>query len=295
MIIVKLIGGLGNQMFQYAAGRQLAHVHHTDLLVDTSFLESNPNGAYTKRELELSAFNLDLKIATSDDIKRFNIERSNKFSRALQRHLPVLFTNLYAAESGVSYQKEFLNYPKNSYLDGFWQSEMYFKSIEAILIKEFSPRDPINDENQRWIEKISSCESVSLHIRRGDYVTSKNAQEHHGNLDLEYYSKALKMVKENCSKDFEVFVFSDDLEWCRANLKLNDPVYFVDANQDRNFHLDLYLMSHCKHNIIANSSFSWWAAWLNQYKNKYVIGPANWFSDKTIDIKDLIPPTWHLV
>ncbi|MBI3520539.1 MAG: alpha-1,2-fucosyltransferase [Bacteroidetes bacterium] len=291
MIIVKLIGGLGNQMFQYAAGRHLAHLHQTDLLVDTSFLEKNPNGAYTKRELELSVFHTDLKIASTEDIKKFNIEGSSKYSRALQRHLPILFTNLYAAESGIQYQKEFLNYPKNTYLDGFWQSERYFKPIETVLLKEFTPKEPVNTNNEQWLSKINSCNSVSLHIRRGDYVSSKNAQEHHGNLGLDYYTKALNILKEKNSS-IEIFVFSDDLDWCRANLKLNDPAHFVDANQKQNFHLDMYLMSHCKHNIIANSSFSWWAAWLNQHVSKTVIAPANWFTNKSLTTNDLIPSSW---
>lgn len=291
MIIVKLIGGLGNQMFQYAAGRHLAHLHQTDLLVDTAFLDKDPNGAYTKRDLELSVFNVDLKVASTSDIKKFSIEGSNKYSRALQRHLPILFTNLYAAESGMTYQKEFLNFPKNTYLDGFWQSERYFKSIESILVKEFTPKAPLDQKNDQWLTKITSSESVSLHIRRGDYVSSRNAQEHHGNLALSYYTNALKLIKEKHSA-VEVFVFSDDLEWCKSNLQLEDKIYFVDANQKQSFHLDMYLMSHCKHNIIANSSFSWWAAWLNQNTNKIVVAPKDWFNDKSINTKDLIPASW---
>jgi hypothetical protein len=293
MIIAKLIGGLGNQMFQYAAGRYLAHLHQTDLLVDNSFLLQNPNGAYTKRELELSVFNLDLKIATLDDIEKFNIAGANKYSRALHRHLPFLFNNIYAAESGIHYQKEFLNYPKNTYLDGFWQSERYFKPIESVLLKEFTPKENLNSENQNWLNKINNCESVSLHIRRGDYISNKNAQQHHGNLGIDYYKNALNLIKE-VYKNTEVFIFSDDLEWCKANLKLEEVVHYVDANQHQNFHLDMYLMSRCKHNVIANSSFSWWAAWLNQNINKIVVAPANWYADKSLSTKDLIPMSWKI-
>lgn len=291
MIIAKLIGGLGNQMFQYAAGRYLSHLHQTELYVDTSYLTKNPNGAYTKRDLELSVFNLDLKIATPEDIKKFSIESSNKYSRALQRHLPILFTNLYAAESGIQYQKEFLNYPKNTYLDGFWQSERYFKPIESILIKEFTPKESLNLDNQNWLNQINASESVSVHIRRGDYISNKNAQQHHGNLGIDYYTNALKLLTDT-HKEIKVFVFSDDLNWCKENLKIDIPTYFVDANQKQNFHFDMYLMSQCKHNIIANSSFSWWAAWLNQNQNKKVIAPKNWFADQTLNTKDLIPSSW---
>ncbi|MBC7695245.1 MAG: alpha-1,2-fucosyltransferase [Burkholderiales bacterium] len=294
MIIVKLIGGLGNQMFQYAAARHLAFLHKTGLFVDTSYLDKNPNGAYTKRNLELNVFNVDLKIASPSDIKRFNIDSSNKYWRGIQRNFSFLFSNLYVAESGIIYNTQFSNFPKNTYLDGFWQSERYFKPIESSLLKEFTPKDKLDSENEIWLNKINSCESVSLHIRRGDYVSSENSQKHHGNLEISYYMNALKSIKEKHSK-IEVFVFSDDLEWCRSNLKLDDTIHFVDANQKNNFHFDMYLMSHCKHNIIANSSFSWWGAWLNQNNTKIVIAPANWFADKTLNTKDLIPPSWIIV
>ena len=294
MIIVKLIGGLGNQMFQYATGRYLAHLHQTDLFVDTSFLEKNPNGSYTKRELELSVLNLDLKIVPVSDVMKFNIEGSNKYSRALQRQFPFLFTNLYAAESGVQYQKKFLNYPKNTYLDGFWQSERYFKTIESILLKEFTPKETLNSENENWLNKITASESVSIHVRRGDYISSKNAQEHHGNLNVDYYANALKIIKDT-HKNSEVFLFSDDLDWCKDNLKLDNEIYYVDANQKNNFHLDMYLMSQCKHNIIANSSFSWWGAWLNEHQHKIVAAPKKWFANKSLTTKDLIPSQWIVI
>lgn len=294
MIIVKLIGGLGNQLFQYAAGRYLGHLHQTELFVDTSYLDKNPNGAYTKRDLELSVFNLDLKIASKSDIEKFNIVGSNKYSRTIQRYLPFLFSNLYAAESGIQYQNQFLNYPKNTYLDGFWQSESYFKPIESILLKEFTPKGNLNSENKNWLNKISTCQSVSMHIRRGDYVLNKTAQQHHGNLGFDYYANALNLIKENI-KNFEVFVFSDDLDWCKSNLKFDNIIHYVDANQKQNFHLDMFLMSHCKHNIIANSSFSWWAAWLNQYQSKIVVAPQNWFPNKALNTKDLIPASWKTV
>jgi hypothetical protein len=290
MIIVKLIGGLGNQLFQYAAGRYLSHVHQTDLLLDTSFLNINPDGAYTKRNLELGVFNIDLKIATEADIKKFRIKQSNKISREFQRTLPILYTNLYAAESGVLYQKQFLNFPKNTYLDGFWQCEKYFKSIESVLVNELKPRIPLNEANKYWLTKIQSCESVSIHVRRGDYVSDKTAQSHHGVCSLDYYSQAVELIQKT-HKLIEVFVFSDDLDWCKQNLKFTNT-HFVDANQTENFHLDMVLMSHCKHNIIANSSFSWWGAWLNRNKQKIVIAPKQWFSNQSINIQDLIPEQW---
>ncbi len=291
MIIVKLMGGLGNQMFQYAAGLSLAQNKKTELFIDDSFLIAETNNLYTKRNLELQCFNLDIKIALEKDIKRFNITRSSKYIRSLQRNFPFLFSNLYAAESGMMFQKEFFNFPKNTYLDGFWQSEKYFKNIESILEKRFTPKETPNSENKDWLKKITERESVSLHIRRGDYIMSKSSQEHHGNLILSYYINALNIIKSKYS-NIEVFVFSDDLDWCKENLNLKFNTHFVDANQKSNFHFDLFLMSHCKHNIIANSSFSWWGAWLNKNPEKIVIAPKDWFNDKSINTQDLIPVKW---
>lgn len=291
MIIVKLIGGLGNQMFQYATGRHLSHLHKTDLLIDTSFLDKDTNGAYTKRNLELDVFNLDLKFASKKDIQHFNLEKSTKISRTLQRNFPSLYKYVYAAETGNSFRKGFLNFPRNTYLDGFWQSELYFKNIRQILLNEFQPKALLNHDNEIWLDKISNCQSVSLHIRRGDYVNLKTANNFHGVISLEYYLNAVKFITQHES-NIELFVFSDDLDWCRDNLKFENKTHFVDVNEKRNAYLDMFLMRNCKHNIIANSSFSWWGAWLNQNANKIVVAPSHWFADQNIKSPDIIPSTW---
>lgn len=294
MIIVKLVGGLGNQMFQYATGRKLALLKNTELYIDTSFLDKNPDGAYTKRNLELNVFNLSLKIASQNDIEKFKINSSNKYSRVLQRNFPFLFKNLYVAESGVGYNNQFLNFQDNTYLDGFWQSEKYFENIKPILCKEFSPKEPLNSENNKWLEKIKSCISISIHVRRGDYITNQNALNFHGLCDISYYEKAMNIIKESII-EIELFVFSDDLEWCKDNFKFLEKTHFVDSNQNENFYIDLFLMSNCKHNIIANSSFSWWSAFLNQNNEKIVVAPKKWFSNSDIETKDLFPSQWKII
>lgn len=291
MIVVKLIGGLGNQMFQYAAGRYLAYLHQTDLFVDVSHLNKDSNGAYTQRRFELDVWNVELKVAHENDVKRFKIHNSTKISRVLQRTLPILFSNLYAAESGAAYQKQFLNYPKNTYLDGFWQSERYFMPIREKLLREFTPKISLNSDNSGWFEKIRNSKSVSIHVRRGDYVSHKTANAHHGVCSIAYYERAISLILEK-HKDVELYVFSDDLDWCKENLKFNMKIHFVDSNQKENLHLDMVLMSQCKHNIIANSSFSWWAAWLNQHPDKIVIAPEKWFNDSSFNTHDLIPHEW---
>jgi hypothetical protein len=290
MIIVKLIGGLGNQMFQYAAGKALACAHNTELLFDVSYLLKDPKGAYTKRELELDVFHIDLKIATEADIKLFNIDRSNKVTRTLQRNFPFLFSYLYAAESGSSYQQAFSSFPKNTYLEGFWQSEKYFKSIASVIRSDFQLKEPLDLKNTKWMNEIVNSESVSIHVRRGDYVSGLG-QQSHVSCDLMYYQKALDLIKQKKS-NIKAYVFSDDLDWCKANLKFNEPTFYVESNQKQNFEVDMILMSHCKHNIIANSSFSWWAAWLNLNDEKLVVAPKNWFADVTLNNKDLLPKEW---
>lgn len=294
MIIVKLVGGLGNQMFQYATGRKLALLKNTELYIDTSFLDKNPDGAYTKRNLELNVFNLSLNIANQNDIEKFKINSSNKYSRVLQRNFPFLFKNLYVAESGVGYNNQFLNFQNNTYLDGFWQSEKYFENIKPILCKEFSPKEPLNSDNNKWLDKIKSCISISIHVRRGDYITNQNALNFHGLCDISYYEKAINIIKESIV-EIELFVFSDDLDWCKDNFKFLEKTHFVDSNQNVNFHLDLFLMSNCKHNIIANSSFSWWSAFLNQNNEKIVVAPKKWFSNSDIETKDLFPSQWKII
>jgi hypothetical protein len=235
-------------------------------------------------------FNIDLKIATEADIKLFNIDKSTKITRTLQRNLPFLYSNLYAAESGSNYQQAFISYPKNTYLEGFWQSEKYFKSISTILKAEFTLKASLSSENVKWMNEISNCESVSIHVRRGDYISNTGQQSHHI-CEKAYYENALGLILKK-HKDVQVFLFSDDLDWCKKNLILNVPTFYVDSNQKQNFHVDLILMSHCKHNIIANSSYSWWAAWLNQNTEKVVIAPKKWFANAALNNKDLLPTEW---
>ncbi len=289
MIVVKLIGGLGNQMFQYAAGRYLAYMHKTDLYLDTSFLEKKSEGAYTQRKYELSKFLIEAKFAGPDERKIF--KAGNQIRRTLQRKLPLVFNNLYVAESGTSYHNEFLSYPRNTYLDGFWQSERYFKPIEELLRNEFSVQTKLNEKNQHFLDKIKQTNSVAIHVRRGDYVHHPNANVHHGICSLLYYEQAIAHLKKT-ENDMSLFVFSDDLEWCKNNFKFDLPINFVDSNDASNAHFDMHLMKHCKNAIIANSSFSWWAAWLNANPKKIIVAPIKWFNDASIDTSDLIPETW---
>lgn len=288
MIIVKLMGGLGNQMFQYAAGKALATKHGVELLVDTSFLNANPNGAYTKRELELSVFSLSLKIAKDSELKKY-ASGGNRLQRLIRRVLPQLFKVSYFSEKGQCYQTEFMSLPPNTYLEGYWQNELYFSAIREQLLKDFSPKLSMPAVVESYYARIINCTSISLHVRRGDYVTVASAAEFHGLTGIEYYTAALNYYEKNLGA-FEIFVFSDDISWCKNNLKHNNPITYVEHNLAAIW--DMYLMTACKHHIIANSSFSWWAAWLDNKENSSVVMPRMWFKNATAEDLGIAAKNW---
>jgi hypothetical protein len=287
MIIVKLMGGLGNQMFQYAAGRCLSHLHKTELKLDLSFLNADPGNRYTKRDFALEVFNINCSIATEEDIKRFQPLERGKITRTLMRKLPLLYSKVISNESGHAFMKEFYSYPKDVYLNGYWQSEYYFEPVEAILRKEFTLKEELTGEHAELAKRIRNSDSVSVHVRRGDYVNNKEVNQFHGICSAEYYQKAVELMKTKGG--IELFVFSDDIQWAKENLKA-DKVNFVTQNNPG--YIDMHLMSLCKHNIIANSSFSWWAAWLNQNALKTVIAPEKWFADPARYTPDIYPENW---
>lgn len=290
MIIVKLMGGLGNQLFQYAAAKTLALKHNTDLKLDVSFLEATHENVHTKRELELHYFQTNFHKASSDDLQLFNTRTF--FKRMVNKYFPFHSGNFYyAKEKGFEYDQRFKLFPQNTYLEGFWQSEKYFGQIRSVLLKELVLKEKATERINDLTKQILNANSVSIHIRRGDYITNKNASEFHGNLSMEYYYEALSIIIKRIAKP-RIFVFSDDMEWVKMNFKTEHECVFVDFNAAQSSVWDLYLMSLCKHNIIANSSFSWWGAWLNQHQDKTVIAPKQWFANKSLNTQDLLPDTW---
>lgn len=284
------MGGLGNQIFQYATGRALALKHQTDLKLDLSFLNSDPKNIYTKRELELHVFNVSADIASNKELEAFH--KRTLFQKIVTRIFSTFPSKYFIGnQKGFEYDIAFDSYPNNSYLNGYWQSEKYFSSIREVLLKELVIKKEMTPLCKSTKDLILNSNSVSLHIRRGDYVSNKNATASHGILSLEYYDKAMAHLN-GIYKDLKVFIFSDDINWVKDNLKLTNECVYVDFNTGENSVFDMYLMSQCKHNIIANSSFSWWGAWLNQNPHKTVIAPEKWFADKNLNTKDLIPNSW---
>ena len=287
MIAIRLIGGLGNQMFQYAAGRRAAYVNGVPLKLDIGGYK-NQTGI-TPRKYMLSIYNVQESFATEREINK--LKKNNIIQRILKKIYPVSTKKSYIREKDHNFDLDILKINDNSYLEGYWGSEKYFKDIEEIIRNEFTFKNKPDPTNQKMISRINNCNSVSIHVRRGDYVKDEKTNKYHGVCNLRYYLKSVAFIAKKIIKP-QFFIFSDDPLWTKQNLHLKFPSIYVDHNVGRKGYEDMRLMSKCKHNIIANSSFSWWGAWLNNNKNKIVIAPKKWFNDKTIDTRDLIPKDW---
>jgi len=284
IIITKLQGGLGNQMFQYAIGWNLAKKNNTDLKFDLSFYNKQQKG-FLKRNYSLNYFNIKEKIATETEIKKLKKYKWKKGRRHFFHNLFFANNSIYIKEKQFNFNPKILKIKNFVYLDGYWQSEKYFENIKNIIRKEFILKNKFQIKDTKLKKTIKNTKSVSLHIRRTDYLIAKKNVYY--SCPLDYYYKAIEKIAKKYS-NLHIFVFSDDIKWTKDNLKTKFPITFIGGNKD---YEDLILMSLCKHNIIANSSFSWWGAWLNSNPNKIVIAPKKWFNI-TINTDDLIPNSW---
>jgi len=291
MIIARLIGGLGNQLFQYAFARSVSSRLKTDFLLDAS-----PFHTYYKlHKYSLGHFNIKELFAKDSDFFGFVWLRNRQkiFDASYTRlRLKSKLMPFYYPEQMFHFDPSVFSKNK-TYFDGFWQTEKYFQEIAPELRKEITLKKPFSEYSQNIFEQIKKTPAVSLHVRRADYVTDPQANLIFGACSMEYYQRAIAHVtRHEPSPHF--FVFSDDHAWAVENFKsLPYPVTCVKNTAEKNYE-DLMLMSSCDHNIIANSTFSWWSAWLNQNKNKVVIAPKQWFNTKktTTDTKDVIPDSW---
>jgi len=179
---------------------------------------------------------------------------------------------------------------KTIYLSGYWQSEKYFDDVSGIIREEFQLKNEPAGLNLELVRAMRGSQAVSLHVRRGDYVSNPIAASYHGVCSLEYYRTAIKLIEEKVANP-KFYVFSDDIPWCKENLRFPQPATYVDHNSDEPFE-DLRLMSFCKHFIIANSSFSWWGAWLSRNQEKIVLAPKKWFLTREKDDRDQVPANW---
>lgn len=288
MLIANIIGGLGNQMFQYAFVKALALSKGVEFKLDISDFEH-----YELHDYSLNHLDIDENLADENEVGYLKVKgrrRRKNFHKKLLTTLTIRSNTHFVEEYPYCYDKRVLKLPDSVYLQGYWNSYRYFERFRAEILKDFAVK---NDQMGRDLEVsklIKDTNSVSIHVRRGDYATNANTQKYHGLCGLDYYNDAINLISQKI-KDPTFFVFSDDHQWVRENLKIPYEVVCVDHNgPDRNYE-DMRLMSQCKSNIIANSTFSWWAGWLNDHEDKKVIAPEKWIS-KGIDIDHLLPLEW---
>jgi hypothetical protein len=284
MVISRISGGLGNQLFQYAAGKSLALRQNTQLLLDTSYFKGEG-----LRNFELDSFNISLKIADRELVENF-ITRSFA-GRIRDRILPMKFRKVYK-EPFYHFDKNFFNAASDVYLKGYWQSEKYFNPVKEAIKTDLTIKPEIIEKIKQVGAGLGIATSVAVHIRRADYTIDVQ-KDYHGTLEKDYYHGAIQLISDKI-KDARFYFFSDSINWVKENLGMPGAVY-VSGEVTKNHLEDLYLMSQCNHNIIANSSFSWWGAWLNNNPGKIVIAPKNWFNKGPKDTYDLYPDNWIIL
>jgi hypothetical protein len=291
MLIVKIVGGLGNQMFQYAMAKSLSLGRESQLRVDTSTFKNrkyiNPEGYLLKK-----IFNVpDNEASISDYIKVLGI--GSITLPLIKRNKILTFTKKHVINENKAFHFEdkliLKNKPVSSYILGYWQSELYFQRHASEIRKLFQFQESVLSlDTKNLLKKIKSCNAISLHVRRGDYISNPSYRKIYNHCNIEYYKRAKKIVSTSL-ENIKYFIFTDDISWVRAQPEFVDCI--IATNQDTGSWNDLYLMSQCKHHIISNSSFSWWGAWLNDGDKKIVVSPNQWFKDGTVT-KDLLPKSW---
>lgn len=263
------MGGLGNQLFQYATGRRLAHKLNTELKLDLTFYERDNLRPYL-----LNCFNIQESIASPEEIARV---KQLSASRGIE-------------QENLAFMPEVLNYPDNTWLYGYWQHEEYFADIADILRRELTLKRPLSFSAQYWKEKIHSVEcAVSMHFRHGDFIyspTNQNLPKHFAIPPLNYYHQCIDALKRNCG-NLTLFIFSDNLQWAKENLRADVPIEFIEGDNLQDIE-ELYLMSLCHYNILSKSTFSWWGAWLNQNPAKNIFMPIAYSDGKKIDVRSSV-------
>ena len=274
MKIVNIMGGLGNQMFQYAFACILKEKYPNEkVLIDVHHYKYNGYKIHQGFEINSIFPKASLPLASRKDVARLSYYMPNFWlSRVIRKVFPVRKTE-YIQRLHYKYYPEALAIEGDMYFDGYWQSYEYFKDYKEVLLKTYAHGTP-DEYNQRMISSLAETESVGVHIRRGDYKTSP---QFYGICNLEYYSKAIEIIKKKVNNP-SFYIFSDEIAWCKekiAPLLEGCKITFVTENKGAKSCWDMFLMTHCKHLIIANSSFSWWGAFLNN-NGGTIVSPSRW-------------------
>ena len=287
MVIVHLMGGLGNQLFQYAAGRQLASRLQTELKLEASGYAKAVDRVYALRH-----FHIQEHLASTQEIRLFS--RHSRVDRVFEKLGLKESYSILKEKPVPNLVPQFFSIQGHVLLRGFWQSEKYFRGIAPLVKKELTLRELLVDKgNTALLQQITNTESVAIHVRRGDYISNQQAREFHGACSEEYYRNAVAFIQSQV-KNPSFFIFSDEPDWVAEHFTLDAPVCVVRQNPPEEAHKDLHLMRHCHHFIVANSSFSWWGAWLGDRKEKLVVAPEKWFQTIADDADDshIIPEAW---
>ena len=297
MIIVSLFGGLGNQMFQYACGKSVASRLGVELKLDVSLVQDRAERKnFTYRDYELGVFKIKEEIATIEEVRQYipNLWNSKLYLKQLYK-LKRFFNgnSFYNEKLKFIYNKDIEQVKDNTYLYGYFQTEIYFKTLRNELLQIFRIQQEIDLINSSLISQMKSENSISIHVRRGDYLNSPFEI-----LDIQnYYQKAIEFIQKEINSPV-FYIFTNDYLWVEKNFELlNIKKTIVKINSDNQSYLDMILMSNCKHNICANSSFSWWGAWLNTNPSKIVIAPDRWFknAEYVASSYNLIPSDWQKI
>lgn len=285
MIIVRLSGGLGNQLFQFAAGYALALRHDTSIYLDArSFARDR------LRNFALSCFGLQPENAP-EMVKKWPPSRRGPISFPWWKFRYGSDLQFFR-ERGVESQQRFGELGPSTYLHGYWQNEVYFaehaNQVRSALKIVMEP----DSRNQQWLARIRNRNAISVHVRRSDYTTNAVNQSLYSVCAPSYYDEAARYLADNSSSTAYFVVFSDEPEWASKNLRFPGEVDFISHNSGESAYEDLRLMSACKHHIIANSTFSWWGAWLGENPNRVIVAPSSWYRDPIKDQENPIPENW---
>lgn len=291
-IATKLFGGLGNQLFQYATVRKLSLHLDRPVLIDLDWFRDIQEGQ-THRIPLLSHFRLPVSHVDSRGHPEQLASPATNVWQAMTR--PVRIIN---EKQPYQFDPQLLKRAQRSrlaYLVGYWQSYRYFEDVREQLLQEIRPSAPLAQHYAAAATRIAEGESVMVHVRRGDYVHSSSASTAHGALPLDYYRSALALIRERVDRP-QLYFFSDDIDWVRKHLQTDLPSeYVANASGDTAVIGELELMRQCRHHVIANSSLSWWGAWLSNRPGKTVVAPRSWLKSKPLALDDLLPPEWHVV
>jgi hypothetical protein len=303
MIVSRLIGGLGNQMFQYALAKKLAIKNNTEVYFDLHLLldHTSTKKKQVNRNFDLDIFNFSKRFISKDESNKFNGLKTNSVTlKILIKLKKIIFPLKIIIEKNRGFDKQILNTKNNYCIVGSFQSPRYFDDIRNDILRDFIIKEEFIEKSNQSEKIIKNKITVSVHFRRGDYLTNNYYKDIFGELPMSYYKEAYKIFNTKFP-NASYFIFSDDIKWVKNNISIFKNATFIEnSSSKKGMATDLFQMTICDHHIISNSTFAWWGAWLNNKDNKFVVAPKMWvskkyFGDKSIHPTDIIPENWKTI